>query len=123
LQWSYLVKSGHANELSPLDPDWLFYKAAAIARQIYVSKSINVGVGTLKAFLGKKKRNGVRPPRYSKAGGKVIREIVSQLKKNGYVENYANQEGSTFGLVLTKAGRAELDKIASRLIKDRPLGK
>ncbi len=123
MQWSYLVKSGHANELSPLDPDWLFYKAAAIARQIYVSKSINVGVGTLKAFLGKKKRNGVRPPRYSKAGGKVIREIVSQLKKNGYVENYANQEGSTFGLVLTKAGRAELDKIASRLIKDRPLGK
>jgi hypothetical protein len=44
------------------------------------------------------------------------------LKKNGYVENYANQEGSTFGLVLTKTGRAELDKIASRLIKERPLG-
>ena len=28
-----------------------------------------------------------------------------------------------FGLVLTKTGRAELDKIASKLIKDRPLGK
>jgi small subunit ribosomal protein S19e len=77
----------------------------------------------LKAFLGKKKRNGVRPPRYSKSGGKIIREVVSQLKKNGYVENYANQEGNTFGLVLTKTGRAELDKIASRLIKERPLGK
>ncbi len=77
----------------------------------------------MKAFLGKKKRNGVRPPRYSKSGGKIIREVVSQLKKNGYVENYANQEGNTFGLVLTKTGRAELDKIASRLIKERPLGK
>ena len=77
----------------------------------------------MKAFLGKKKRNGVRPPRYSKSGGKIIREVVSQLKKNGYVENYANQEGSTFGLVLTKSGRAELDKVASRLIKERPLGK
>jgi len=76
----------------------------------------------LKAFLGKKKRNGVRPPRYSKSGGKIIREVVTQLKKNGYVENYANQEGNTFGLVLTKTGRAELDKIASKLIKERPLG-
>jgi hypothetical protein len=41
------------------------------------------------------------------------------LKKNGYVENYANQDGNTFGLVLTKTGRAELDKIATRLIKER----
>jgi len=108
--------------LSPLDPDWLFYKAAAIARQIYVSQSINIGIGTLKAFFGKKKRNGVRPPKFTRSAGKIIREIVTQLKKNGYVENYANQEGSTFGLVLTKTGRAELDKIASRLIKERPLG-
>ena len=108
--------------MSPLDPDWLFYKAAAIARQIYVSQSINIGIGTLKAFFGKKKRNGVRPPKFTRSAGKIIREIVTQLKKNGSVENYANQEGSTFGLVLTKTGRAELDKIASRLIKERPLG-
>jgi len=54
-----------------------------------------------------------------KASGKVIREVVTQLKKNGYVENYANTEGHTFGLVLTKQGRAELDKIASRIIKER----
>jgi ribosomal protein S19E (S16A) len=62
---------------------------------------------------------GVRPPKFTKAGGKVIREVVTQLKKNGYVENYANQDGNTFGLVLTKTGRAELDKIATRLIKER----
>ena len=54
-----------------------------------------------------------------RAGGKVLREVVSQLKKNGYVENYANQEGNTFGLVLTRQGRAELDKIATRSIKER----
>jgi len=118
-KWSPLVKAGHANDTSPIDPDWLFYKAAAISRQIYISKSINVGIGSLKTFFGKKKRNGVRPPKFTKAGGKVIREVVTQLKKNGYVENYANQDGHTFGLVLTKTGRAELDKIATRIIKER----
>ncbi len=66
-----------------------------------------------------KKRRGVNPPKTFRSGGKVIREVVSQLKKNGYVENYANQEGHTFGLVLTKTGRAELDKIASRIIRER----
>ena len=66
-----------------------------------------------------KKQGSVRPPKFTKSGGKVIREVVTQLKKNGYVENYANQDGNTFGLVLTKTGRAELDKIATRLIKER----
>ncbi len=96
----------------------MFYKAAAIARQIYVSRSINIGIGSLKTFFGKKKRGSVRPPKFTKTGGKVIREVVAQLKKNGYIENYANQEGSTFGLVPTKTGRAELDKIATRIIKE-----
>lgn len=105
--------------MSPLDDDWLFHKAAAIARRIYVSQKTTIGIGSLKTFLGKKKRKGVRPPKFSKSGGKVIREVVSQLKKNGYVENYANTEGHTFGLVLTKQGRAELDKIATRVLKER----
>ena len=54
-----------------------------------------------------------------KASGKILREVVTQLKKNGYIENYANESGNTFGLVLTRQGRAELDKIASKLSKDR----
>jgi ribosomal protein S19E (S16A) len=105
--------------LSPLDSDWLFHKAAAIARRIYIAQKHSVGVGSLKTFLGKKKRRGAHPPKFTKAGGKVIREVVTQLKKNGYVENYASLEGSSYGLVLTKQGRAELDKIATRVIKER----
>jgi ribosomal protein S19E (S16A) len=66
-----------------------------------------------------KKRRGVQPPKHMKASGKILREIVSQLKKNGYVENYANENGNTFGLVLTRQGRAELDKIATRLVKEK----
>lgn len=66
-----------------------------------------------------KKRRGVQSPKFTQASGKVLREVVSQLKKNGYIENYANQEGHTFGLLLTKQGRAELDKIASRISKQK----
>ena len=114
-----MVKAGHGNDTHPVDADWLFHKAAAVARQIYISKSQDIGLGSLKAIFGRKKRGGVRPPKYVKAGGKVLREVVKQLKLNGYVDNYATQEGSTFGLVLTKTGRSELDKIANRLVKER----
>ena len=117
-KWSYLVKSSHANEVVPLDPDYMFYKAAAICRILYVTKSKAIGVGSLKSFFGKKMRRGVEPPKFMKAAGKIIRELVKQLKNNGYVENYGTKENEvTFGLALTKQGRTELDKIASKVMK------
>ena len=117
-KWSYLVKSSHANEVVPLDPDYMFYKAAAIARILYVTKSKAIGVGSLRSFFGKKMRRGVEPPKFMKAAGKIIREVVKQLKANGYVENYgAKGSGVTYGMVLTKQGRTELDKIASKVMK------
>ena len=119
-KWSYLVKSSHANEVVPLDPDYMFYKAAAICRILYVTKSKAIGVGSLKSFFGKKMRRGVEPPKFMKAAGKIIRELVKQLKNNGYVENYGTKgKEVTFGLALTKQGRTELDKIASKVMKQK----
>ena len=117
-KWSNLVKCSHANEVVPLDPDYMFYKAAAIARILYVTKSKAIGVGSLRSFFGKKMRRGVEPPKFMKAAGKLIREIAKQLKANGYVENYGAKGNSvTYGMVLTKQGRTELDKIASKVMK------
>ncbi len=96
---------------------YILITIAAVCRAIYVAKSTNVGVGTLKSHFGKKKRRGVKPPKFTKAAGKVIREVLTQLKKNGYVENYATDNERTLGLVLTKQGRTELDKIATRIVK------
>ena len=119
-KWSYLVKSSHANEVVPLDPDYMFYKAAAIARILYITKSKAIGVGSLKSFFGKKMRRGVEPPKFMKAAGKLIRELTKQLKANGYVENYgAKGNEVTYGMVLTKQGRTELDKIASKVMKGK----
>ena len=116
-EWSPIVKCSHANEIVPLSNDFLYVKAAAIARILYITKKKSLGVGSLRSFFGKKKRRGVQPPKSMKAGGRCIREIVKQLKDNGYVENYRNTEQTTFGLVLTKNGRTELDKIASKYMK------
>ena len=57
-----------------------------------------------------------------KAAGKIIREIVKQLKANGYVENYGTKGNAvTYGMVLTKQGRTELDNIASKVVKEQKL--
>ncbi len=96
---------------------YLTITSAAVCRVVYLSKSTNVGVGTLKNHFGRKKRRGVKPPKFTQAGGKVIREVISQLKKNGYVENFATDSERTLGLTLTKQGRTELDKIATKIVK------
>ena len=83
-----------------------------------MTKSKNIGVGSLRSMFSKKERRGSQPPKTFKAGGKIIRELVIQLKNAGYVQNFGkNEDESNFGLFLTKNGRSELDKIASGLMK------
>ena len=117
-KYAPLVKTSRANDCEPINPDYIFYKAAAICRKLYVTKSKNVGVGSLRSMFSKKERRGSQPPKTFKAGGKIIRDLVIQLKKAGYVDSYAKKEDeSNFGLFLTGKGISELDKIASRLMK------
>jgi len=117
-KYASLVKTSRANDCEPINPDYFYYKAAAIVRKLYVTKSKNVGVGSLRVMFSKKERRGSQPPKTFRAGGKIIREIVIQLKNAGYVKNYGGKEDETnSGLFLTQKGRSELDKIASGLMK------
>ena len=117
-KYAALVKCSRANDCEPISPDYIYYKAAAICRKLYVTKSKNLGVESLRSMFSKKERRGSQPPKTFKAGGKIIRELVIQLKNAGYVDNYGKKENeSQFGLFLTKKGISELDKIASRLLK------
>ena len=123
-KYSTMVKSSKANDCEPICPDYFYYKAAAICRKLYLTKSKNLGVGSLRSMFGKKQRRGSQPPKTFKAGGKIIRDIVIQLKAAKYVENFGakkdeNNESTdnNYGLHLTKTGRSELDKIASGLLK------
>jgi small subunit ribosomal protein S19e len=86
-KWGTIVKCSHANELSPNSADWFYTKAAAVARQIYLTKSKTLGVGTLKRMFGKKKRRGSQAPTFMEHSGKILRTIVKQLKNIEYLEN------------------------------------
>ena len=117
-KYAPLVKTSRSNDCEPIDPDYIYYKAAAICRKLYLTKSKNLGVGSLRSMFSKKERRGSQPPKTFRAGGKIIRDLVIQLKNAGYVKNYGEKEDdSNSGLFLTKTGRSELDKIASGLMK------
>ena len=117
-KYAPLVKTSRSNDCEPINPDYIFYKAAAIARKLYLTKSKNVGVGSLRVMFSKKERRGSQPPKTFRAGGKIIRDLVIQLKNAKYIANYGEKEDETnSGLYLTKSGRSQLDKIASGLMK------
>ena len=62
-------------------------------------------------MFSKKQRRGCQPPKTFKAGGKIIRDLVIQLKAAKYLKNFGSEEEeSNHGLTLTKTGRSELDK-------------
>ncbi len=46
-------------------------------------------------MFSKKQRRGCQPPKTFRAGGKIIRDIVIQLKKQKYIENYGGKEDET----------------------------
>ena len=117
-KYAPLVKTSRANDCEPINPDYIFYKAAAIARKLYLTKSKNIGVGSLRVMFSKKERRGSQPPKTFRAGGKIIRDLVIQLKNAKYIANYGGKDDETnSGLDLTKSGRSQLDKIASGMMK------
>ncbi len=113
-KYAELIKCSKANDCEPINGDFPYYKAAAICRKLYVTKSKNIGVGSLRAMFSKKQRRGCQPPKMFIAGGKLIRDLVIQLKDKGYIKNYTEDNS---GLYLTKEGRSQLDKLAAGLMK------
>ena len=61
-------------------------------------------------YVGKKNR-GVRPSRFKRAGGKIIRVCLQDLEKLGFVKIDSEKTGR----VLTDKGVSYLDKMASTL--------
>ncbi len=105
-EWSMYVKSGVSKQRPPADDNFWYIRAAAILRQLYI-KGV-VGVNRLKTRFGSKKDRGVRPDKFKKASGKIIRVILQQAEKAGFVEKLSRIQ---YGRRLTQKGRDFLDKI------------
>ncbi|KAI1122527.1 ribosomal protein S19e [Nemania abortiva] len=104
--WVDTVKTGVSRELPPQSEDWFYVRAAAVARHVYMRKT--VGVGRLRKTHGTAKNRGVRPSHHVDASGSVDRKVLQALEKIGVVEQDAEKGGRR----ITQSGQRDLDRIA-----------
>ncbi|MCX6746618.1 MAG: 40S ribosomal protein S19 [Candidatus Pacearchaeota archaeon] len=83
-EWVKFVKSSPSKQRPIEDDDFWHKRAASILRQIYKNKI--VGVNRLRTRYGSKKNRGMKPERFMKSGGKIIRTILQQCDKAGFTE-------------------------------------
>jgi small subunit ribosomal protein S19e len=118
LGWVDTVKTSHSNELPPQSADWFYVRAAAVARHVYLRKS--VGVGRLRKVHGSTKNRGSRPSHHVNASGSVDRKVMQALEELGILEKVDDdEEGSSTkgGRRITQAGARDLDRIAMTAVE------
>jgi len=104
--WVEYVKSA-ASKKRPIEDEEFWYKrAASILRQIY--KKGVVGVNRLRTKYGSRKNRGMKPERFRKAGGKIIRIILQQADEAGFTEKV---KGKKSGRKLTDKGKKFLEEV------------
>ncbi|KAJ4319228.1 Protein component of the small (40S) ribosomal subunit [Neodidymelliopsis sp. IMI 364377] len=109
--WVDTVKTSHSNELPPQDIDWFYVRAAAVARHVYMRKT--VGVGRLRKVHGSTKNRGSRPSHHVDASGSVDRKVLQALEKIGVVEIDEDKGGRR----ITQSGQRDLDRIAQTTLE------
>lgn len=111
-EWVIFVKSGPSKE-RPIDTvDFWHKRAASILRQLYRKKIL--GVNRLRTKYGSRKNRGMRPERFKKAGGKIIRVILQQADAAGFTEIAKKIKGVRErkpGRQLTEKGKKFLESI------------
>jgi small subunit ribosomal protein S19e len=111
-EWVSFVKSGPGKSRPIDDLDFWHKRAASILKQIYRRKIL--GVSRLRTRYGSKKNRGMRPEKFVKAGGKIIRTILQQSDRAGFTEiakGMKGIKGKKPGRQLTEKGRAFLEDI------------
>lgn len=106
-EWIDFVRTG-TNKMRPTaEEDFWYKRAAAILRQIYIKKI--VGVQRLRTRFGGRKKRGMPPAEFRRAGGKIIRVILQQAESAGLLEK---AKGKKAGRQLTIKGRQYLEALA-----------
>ncbi len=107
-EWAFFVKTGPGKVRPPQEEDFWHKRAASILRQIYTHRV--VGVNRLKTRYGSKKNKGMKPEKFYRASGKMIRIILQQAEKAGLLEKF-NEHGRRAGRILTDKGREILESV------------
>lgn len=103
-EWIEFVKSGPA-KVRPIDDNDFWHKrAASVLRQVY--RQNIVGVSRLRTKYGSRQNRGMKPERFKKASGKIIRVILQQSDAAGFTEIAKTMKG----IKSKKPGRQMTDK-------------
>ncbi|MBI2045760.1 40S ribosomal protein S19 [Candidatus Pacearchaeota archaeon] len=111
-EWASFVKSGPSKSRPINDDDFWHKRAASVLRQIYRNKV--VGVNRLRTKYGSRKNRGMKPERFVRASGKIIRNILQQSDKAGFTEISQTMGGVKSkkpGRQLTEKGKSFLESI------------
>jgi small subunit ribosomal protein S19e len=110
-EWSGYVKTGSHTERVPQNPNWWYVRSASLLRKLYTKGPI--GVSKLRKEYGGRKRRGMKPSHFRKAGGNIIRTSLQQLEQAGLVQKNNNQ-----GRIVTGKGRSLLDAMATQIKRE-----
>ena len=112
--WIDYVKTGASKQLAPYDKDWLYIRAAALARKVYLRP--NIGVGALKKEFGGSKNYGTTPCHFVQGSGKIIRYLLKELEDKGIIETVRDEDAErAIGRKITQKGQQELNSIARQV--------
>lgn len=111
-EWAKFVKTGHHKERHPVEKDWWYIRAGSILRKMYINPK-PIGVNRLRKVYGGKKNRGVKPERFYKGSGKIIRVILQQLEKSGLIKQ--TEKGVHKGRIITPKGQKFLNKAAKEI--------
>ena len=111
--WAAFVKTGVHKERPPSKSDWWYIRAASVLKQIY--RFGPIGVSKLRTKYGGKKNRGVKTEHFYKGSGSIIRKIVQQLEKEGFIKK--DLKSLHKGRVITAKGKKFLDDIATKISK------
>ena len=87
-----------------------FHLVAAVARHIYLRKS--VGIGALAKLHGGRNKRGNRPSHHGDASASVQRKVCQALEKIGVLELAADG-----GRRISQDGQRDLDRIATAIVE------
>jgi len=109
--WALFVKTGMHKERPPVKNDWWYVRTASVLKHVY--RYGPIGVSKLRTKYGGKKNRGVKPGRFYKGSGSILRKILQQLEKEGFLKQ--DQKNTHKGRVITAKGKKFLDDIAAKI--------
>lgn len=107
-EWAKIVKSGSGKERPINEDDFWYKRSASILKQIY--KKGVVGVNRLRTKYGNRRNKGMRPDKFYRAGGKILRTILQQSDKAEFTE-IVKIKGQRAGRKLTEKGKKFLEEV------------